>query len=162
MINIPISVNLPELWGTETFTKNEWGEINLIVGPNGTGKSLFAEQLKNQLHSKGYKARLLNAERLSGLEKQNYNYYGSSNLSSGLNISQFSLIKSNGENYGLSSSAFIILKERLDIRVKIEALLSDIFNKTIRLVEEGGYLKPKIQNNSGGAEYGLKEKNATV
>ena len=42
--------------------------------------------------------------------------------------------------------------------MKIEALLSDIFNKTIRLVEEGGYLKPKIQNNLGGSEYGLKEK----
>lgn len=158
MINIPINISIPELWPTKTFTKNEWGEINLIVGPNGTGKSLFADQLKSQLNSKGYKTRLLNAERLSGFEKQNYNYFGSSNLDSGLNISQFSQLKSQGENYGLSSSAFIILKERLDVRVKIEALLSDIFNKTIRLVEEGGFLKPKIQNNLGGAEYGLKEK----
>lgn len=158
MITIPINISLPELWMTKTFTKNDWGEINLIVGPNGTGKSLFADQLRNQLKSKGYKTRLLNAERLSGLEKQNYDYFGSSNLNSGLNISQFSQLKSQGENYGLSSSAFIILKERLDVRVKIEALLSDIFNKTIRLVEEGGFLKPKIQNNSGGSEYGLKEK----
>lgn len=158
MIDIPINISLPELWSTKTFTKNEWGEINLIVGPNGTGKSLFAEQLKNQLNSKGYKTRLLNAERLSGLEKQEYSYFGSSGFSNGINISNFSSIKSNGELFGLSTSAFIILKERLDIRVQIEALLSDIFNKTIRLVEEGGYLKPKIQNNSGGQEYGLKEK----
>ena len=157
MINTPIIISLPELWSTKTFTKNEWGEINLIVGPNGTGKSLFADELKNQLISLGYNTRLLNAERLSGLEKQNYDYYGSSNLNSGLNILQFSQLKSYGDNYGLSSSAFIILKERLDVRVKIEALLSDIFAKTIRLVEEGGYLRPKIQNNSGGSEYGLKE-----
>ncbi|WP_418263160.1 ATP-dependent nuclease [Flavobacterium faecale] len=157
MINIPIDIQLPKLWATKTFTKNEWGEINLIVGPNGTGKSLFADQLKAQLNSKGYKTRILNAERLTGLEKQNYSYFGNSNFNDGLNISQFDGIRSNGELFGLSTSAFIILKERLDIRVKIEALLSDIFNKTIRLVEEGGFLKPRIQNNNGGDEYGLKE-----
>jgi predicted ATPase len=158
MIHIPISVNLPELWGTKTFIKNEWNEINLIVGPNGTGKSMFAEQLKKQLQAQSYKPRLLTAERLSGLEKQNYTYFASSNFDRGLDISNFSTLKSSGENYGLSSSAFIVLKERLDVRVKIEALLSDIFKKTIRLVEEGGYLKPRIQNNTGGMEYGLKEK----
>lgn len=158
MITIPINISLPDLWTTKTFTKNEWGTINLIVGPNGTGKSLFADQLKQQMLQQGYKTRLLNAERLSGLERQQYHFYGNSNFNDGLNISQFNDLKNYGEQFGLSTSAFIILKERLDVRVKIEALLSDIFSKTIRLVEEGGYLKPKIQNNSGGAEYGLKEK----
>jgi hypothetical protein len=157
MIEIPIKIKIPQLWNQQEFSKDKWGEINLIVGPNGTGKTLFADQLKAQLNQRGYKTRQLNAERLSGLEKQNYSYYGSSSLSSGLNISQFNDLKSYGEQYGLSSSAFIILKERLDVRVKIEALLSDIFHKTIRLVEEGGFLKPKIQNNAGGTEYGLKE-----
>jgi len=158
MINIPINIQLADLWSAKTFSKSKWGEINLIVGPNGTGKSLFSDQLKNHLISNGYKTRLLNAERLSGLERQDYGIYGISRLSQGLNISQFPELKSHGESYGLSSSAFIILKERLDIRVKIEALLSDIFSKTIRLVEEGGFLKPKIQNHLGGEEYGLKEK----
>ncbi|OGU63991.1 MAG: hypothetical protein A2440_10505 [Stygiobacter sp. RIFOXYC2_FULL_38_25] len=157
MINIPISIQIPELWQGKTFSKNDWGSINLVVGPNGTGKSLFADQLKIQLAQNGYKVRLLNAERLSGLEKMDYTYYThGSQFRLGLNISQFNELKQYGENYGLSSSAFVILKERLDIRVKIEALFSDIFNKTIRLVEEGGFLKPKIQNNSGGAEYELK------
>ena len=158
MITIPININLPELWTTKIFTKNEWGEINLIVGPNGTGKSLFADQLKQQIQQQGYKPRLLNAERLSGLERQEYHYHGSSSFKDGINISRFNDLKMYGEEYGLSTSAFIILRERLDVRVKIEALLSDIFDKTIRLVEEGGYLKPKIQNNLGGSEYGLKEK----
>ena len=157
MINIPIKISLPQIWGTNTFYKNEWGEINIIVGPNGTGKSLFADQLKQQLTNNAFTPRLLNAERLSGLEKQNYSSFGYSNLSSGLNISDFSSLKTNAEVYGLSSSAFVILKERLDVRVKIEAILSDMFSKTIRLVEEGGYLKPKIQDNTGGIEYGLKE-----
>ncbi len=158
MINIPVKIKIPELWESQEFTKNEWGEINLIVGPNGTGKSLFADQLKNVLEQNGFKTRMLNAERLSGFEKRNYSYFGSSRLEKGINISEFTTLKSEGEQFGLSSSAFIILKERLDIRIKIEALLSDIFDKTIRLVEEGGFLKPKIQNNSGGEEYGFKEK----
>ena len=159
MITIPITIQIRDLWNTQTFSKTDWGQINLIVGPNGTGKSLFADQLKGQLTQKGYKPRLLNAERLSGLEKQDYSYYTlGSQLRQGLNISQFNELKRYGEDYGLSSSAFVILKERLDVRVKIEALLSDIFKKTIRLVEEGGFLKPKIQNNTGGAEYELKEK----
>ena len=159
MINIPISVQIPDLWNANTFTKNEWGNINLIVGPNGTGKSLFAEQIKLELTKNGYRPRLLNAERLSGLEKQEYTYFTiGDRFKQGLNISEFPQLKSQGENFGLSSSAFVILKEKLDVRIKIEALISDIFHKTIRLVEEGGFLKPKIQNNKGGSEYELKGK----
>src|SRR5690554_5132163 len=99
MINIPISIGIPDIWNTQTFTKSNWGPINLIVGPNGTGKSLFADQLKKQLTQKGYKARLLNAERLSGLEKQDYSYYThGSRLRQGLDISQFVQLKEYGEN----------------------------------------------------------------
>ena len=156
-MNIPITIQLPILWGTNTFSKSDWSPINVIVGPNGTGKSLFADQLKSQLDGKGFKTRLLNAERLAGMEKQDYSYFSSGNFSQGLNISHFETLKNHGAAFGLSSSAFVTLKERLDIRIKIEAVLSDIFQKTIRLVEEGGYLKPKIQNINGGAEYGLKE-----
>jgi len=157
MINIPINVQLPQLWGNQVFKKGSWSSINLIVGSNGTGKSLLADQFKNQLVNQGLKVRLLNAERLAGFEKMDYNYFQNSQLHQGINISNFEQIKQAGNNYGLSTSAFVILKERLDIRIKIEALLSDIFKKSIRLIEEGGFLKPMIQNISGGDEYGLKE-----
>lgn len=158
MNQIDISINIPEMWGENTFRKTNWGSVNLLVGANGTGKSLFAEQLKNQLSQRGYSVRLLNAERLSGFEKMEYSYFSSGQFSQGLNISHFKNYKSHGENYGLSTSAFVILRERLDIRILIEAFLSDIFKKTIRLVEEGGFLKPKMQNIKGGNEYNLKEK----
>ncbi|MBR3568731.1 MAG: hypothetical protein IKN94_10705 [Salinivirgaceae bacterium] len=82
-------------------------------------------------------------------------------MTEGLNISYFSNYKDYGQKYGLSTYSFIILKERLDVKIKIEALLSDLFRKTIRLVEEGGFLKPKIQNIDGGEEYGLKNKSVT-
>lgn len=155
-MNIPINIQLPKIWQGE-FIKNEWNPINFIVGANGTGKSLFSNELKKQLEHKGYKVRLLTAERLSGFEKASYSYFTHSQLNEGLNISTFNEYKNFGKQYGLSTSAFITLKERLDIRIKIEALLSDLFKKTIRLVEEGGYLKPKMQNIDGGEEYGLKE-----
>jgi len=161
MIDITVRITLPEMWEGE-FVKNEWNPINFIVGANGTGKSLFSEKLKQQLQSKKkingqpLKVRLLTAERLSGFEKSDYNYFSNSNFTRGLDISNFNNYKFHGEQYGLSTSAFVVLKERLDIRIKIEALLADIFKKTIRLVEEGGYLKPKIQNITGGTEYALK------
>ncbi|MBR5825433.1 MAG: AAA family ATPase [Paludibacteraceae bacterium] len=57
----------------------------------------------------------------------------------------------------MAASAIVILKKRLDIRIKIEVILSDLFNKNIHLAEEGGYIKPKVQNIGDGKEYRLKE-----
>jgi len=37
-MHIPFSLSLDFLWGKDTFEKSEWGEINYIVGTNGTGK----------------------------------------------------------------------------------------------------------------------------
>ena len=155
-MNIQINIQLPQIW-QGTFTKNEWNSINFIVGANGTGKTLLSNALRDKLREKGYIARILSAERLAGFEKESYTYFASSQIRDGLNISNFGEYKNYGNQYGLSSSAFIILKERLDIRIKIEAILSDLFNKSIRLVEEGGFLRPKMQDIDGGQEYGLKE-----
>jgi len=157
MITKNVDITIPLIWGDEHFIKNEWGYINYLVGANGTGKSLLAEQIKNHFNNNGYKARYLNAERLMGFEKKDVSYYGGAILHRGFDISNFDSYKTYAEHGGLSSSAIIILKERLDIRLKIEALLSDIFGKTIRLVEEGGYLKPKMQNIKAGEEYNLSE-----
>lgn len=155
-IDLQIQIRLPQLW-KGTFQKDSWNSINYIVGANGTGKTLFSEELKNALSAQGLKVRLLSAERLAGFEKTDYTYYTNSQVKRGLNISNFNELKDFGSQYGLSSSAFIILKERLDIRIKIEALLTDLFHKTIRLAEEGGFLKPKMQDINGENEYSLKE-----
>lgn len=155
-MNIDIRIQLPQLWKGE-FVKTTWNSVNFIVGANGTGKSLFSDQLKSHLQNRGFRVRQLTAERLAGFERANYSYFTSSLIGSGLNISQFNDYKSYGNRYGLSTPAFILLKQRLDIRIRIEAILSDLFKKNIRLVEEGGYLKPKMVNIDGGQEYNLKE-----
>lgn len=156
---IPINIKLPKLWSGE-FVKTEWGAINFIVGANGTGKSLFANELKNNL-SLQYKTRLLSAERLAGLEKTSYSYSASESsnegFSKGFNIAKMGTILEEGEQRNLAASAIVILKKRLDIRIKIEGILSDLFNKNIHLAEEGGYIKPKVQNIGDGKEYRLKE-----
>lgn len=156
-MNLNINISIPDLWGEKSFQKNEWGSINYLVGPNATGKTRFAEQLKQQCQDQGLKVRYLSSERLAGLEKQRYDYFGYSNLERELDIGNFSQLKSYGMNYGLSADAFVILKEKLDIKIKIEATLSQLFGRRIRLSEEGGFLKPKIQRIEVGNEYGLKE-----
>lgn len=155
-MNIPITIQIPKIWAG-IFSKTEWNPINYIVGANGTGKSMFSTELKNILTSNGFKVRLLSAERLAGFEKSDYNYITNSQLGNGLNLSYFNEYKMYGSQNGLATEAFILLKERLDLRIKIEAILSDLFKKTIHLSEEGGFLKPKIQNIIGGEEYGIKE-----
>jgi len=156
-MNLNINISIPDLWAEQRFQKNEWGSINYLVGPNATGKTRFAEQLKQQCQSQGLKIRYLSSERLSGLERQQYGLFGYSNISRGLDIGQFTEYKNQGLNYGLSAGAFAILKEKLDVKIKIEATLSQLFGRQIRLAEEGGFLKPKIQRIEVGDEYGLKE-----
>jgi hypothetical protein len=155
-MNLAVSIALPDLWGDTVFQKDEWGTINFLVGPNGTGKSLFAEKLKQHCQQQGLNTRYLSAERLAGLEKQNYGDFGSSSLHQGFNISRFSAYKSDGLTFNVSADAFVLLKEKLDLRIRIEATLSQLFGRTLRLVEEGGFLKPKIQKRLGN-EYSLKE-----
>lgn len=159
-MNLPVEITLPFLWGEERFHKTEWGYINYLVGPNGTGKTLFAEQLKTQCQTHGLKPRYLNAERLSGFERTNYVnlFQMQSPLWQGMNISQFQSYRQ-AANEGLSVDAFIILREKIEARIRIEASLSELFGRRVSLVEEGGFLKPKVQHTEGGTEeYDLKER----
>jgi hypothetical protein len=159
-VDLSVQVSLPFLWGDQAFQKDQWGYLNFLVGPNGTGKTLFAEQLMAQCRHQGLTTRYLNAERLSGLERTNYaGVYGQhSPLRRGIDISNFPAFLSNSPNMGLSVDAFILLKEKLDVRVKLEAALSELFGRRLRLIEEGGFLKPKLQGIGAGDEYDLKER----
>lgn len=157
-MNLPIRVNLPFLWGEQTFQKDEWGFLNFLVGPNGTGKTLFAEELRAQCQTQGMIPRYLSGERLYGLEKADYTFTGQYGwMHRGMDFSQLTQLKRGAENTGLSFDAFVILKEKLDVRVKIEASLSQLFGRRIRLAEEGGFLKPKVQRIDAGGEYDLRE-----
>jgi hypothetical protein len=156
-MNLTININIPDLWGEQIFQRNEWGVINYLVGPNATGKTRFAEQLKIQCQNQGLHVRSFSSDRLTGFEKQPGHIFGSSNISRGLDTGQYPSYISQSKDYGLSGSAFIVLKNKVDLRIRIEAILSQLFNKKIRLAEEGGFLIPKIQRVGTGGEYGLRE-----
>jgi hypothetical protein len=150
-MNIPVSIKIPVLWGESVFTKNEWAGLNYLVGPNGSGKTRFAEDLRPLLTNAGFSVRYLSAERLTGLERnQNAWGYGLP-LNRGFDVGRFEQDKRHGEQDGLAGDAFIILRERLNVRIKVEAFLSSLFERRIRFAEEGGYLRPKMQRILGGS-----------
>lgn len=61
MIQKDISVKIPFLWGDKVFSKSLWPQINLIVGPNGSGKTLLAEQIASQFSNFGKKTTFLHS-----------------------------------------------------------------------------------------------------
>ncbi|HCE45439.1 MAG TPA: hypothetical protein DET40_18015 [Lentisphaeria bacterium] len=156
-MNIPVSISIPDLWGNQPFIKSEWGSVNYLVGSNGTGKTRFADQLKSILVKEKLNPRYLSAERLAGLEKHQNIMGHNGRLYRGYDIGEYAYFKTESAAQGLIADAFVILREKLNVRIRIEAFLSSIFGRRIRFAEEGGFLKPKIQKIRGGAEYLMKE-----
>ncbi|MCQ2587827.1 MAG: AAA family ATPase [Treponema sp.] len=65
MIQQEIKVKIPFLWGKAVFKKSTWNQINLIVGPNGSGKTLLAQAILSQFNNKGYKTEFIKTDRTS-------------------------------------------------------------------------------------------------
>ncbi len=154
-IEIPVHVTFNYLWGSVPFHKEHWGAVNFLIGPNGTGKTLLAEEIQRQAKAHGLSTRYLNAERLSGLERQNYSYFAASQIDQGFQIPHYLTYKSQAAQYGLASSAFVLLKEKLDLRTRIEATLSQLFGRELTLSQETGFLKAMLRRESFD-EYDLK------
>lgn len=122
MIHIETKIKIPFLWGKNFFKKDEWSQVNLIVGPNGSGKTLLAKELANQFEQKGYKVSFLKAERKNQEKLLN------------------------------------ILKENIEIKTKIETILSNMFGKSIRFEKTiDGRFIPIVINKTRGVEYNLKD-----
>ena len=63
MIRLETKVKIPFLWGKSVFKKEYWTQINLIVGPNGSGKTLLAESFSQQFQAAGFTVLFLKSER---------------------------------------------------------------------------------------------------
>lgn len=80
-----------------------------------------------------------------------------SNFHDGYNKSNFMHYKQGAEALDTGADAFILLEEKLDLKIKVEAILSQVLNRDIRLEWVDGKLKPMTYNSRQGSEYELKK-----
>ncbi|MEJ8840488.1 ATP-dependent nuclease [Ramlibacter sp. AN1133] len=151
MIEHAIQFALPAPWKGQTFSIRGFNDVNFLVGPNGTGKSVFARLLRDHLPN----SRLLATDRLSGMESASYRHLYGDNWREGFQKNQFENLKGVGRQQGLGIDALILLEERLDLRVQVEATLSHLFNRKIRLEWNSGHLVPYATLGSAGTPYRL-------
>ena len=155
-MNINVDIAVDFLWGDEHFVKNEWGDITYIVGANGTGKSIVAEKLKNIFRNNGLSVRYFGAERINSLASKwdNRGFLPGDNLRRGLDIGNFEQYKERADVLGQSMDALIELRNKLDLQIRIESILLDVFKKQIIFEETGGFLNVKLLES--GEVYDLK------
>ncbi len=157
MIDLPLEFELPAPWtGGKKFKASAVAPINFLVGPNGSGKSRFAKELKTRLPSANGGARLLNTDRLEGMQSATAlrNNFGD-HFGNGFDKNYFSLFKSAGSQEGSGLDTFVLLEERLDLRIQVEATLSNLFNRRISLEWDSGRLKAMAAIGPTGAAYRL-------
>lgn len=162
MYEIDLKLTLQVPWKNESFEMSEIGYINYLVGPNGTGKSQFSEQLKNFFNSKQLKCRVLSADRLTGFGFSNKphldGYVASqSNFHDGFHKQNFEYYKHGADIMDTGVDAFVLLEEKLDLKIKIEAILSQVLHRDIRLEWDSGKLVPMAYNIQQATEYELKK-----
>ncbi len=165
MLTISLKLTLQVPWKNETFEMSEIGYINYLVGANGTGKSQFSEQLKNFFNQNNLKCRVLSADRLNGLgfsakniNSGHGNYVVSqTNFHDGFNKQNFEYYKQGADSMDTGIDAFVLLEEKLDLKIKIEAILSQVLHRDIRLEWDSGKLVPMTYNIKQASEYELKK-----
>ena len=155
MIDKQLSFALPHPLLGRVFETDQIGTINFLVGPNGSGKSQFANALFQQLKSQPGGARLLGTDRLSEMAWAGSlrNYLGD-NFAAGYAKNHFPALRAAGGD-GSGIDTIVLLDERMDLRIRIEATLSHLFGRTIRLDWDSGNLIPRVQLTNGGVSYRL-------
>ncbi len=151
-----VEIGINYLWGDKKLSKSEWGPMNYLVGPNGTGKSTFLERLVEDLPRDRLKARYLSSDRLVNWTKREHLRLASSSFSGrGINFETFTSLKTADRKSGEINETFIILREQLNVQIKVEAKISQLLGRTVRLDESGGFLNPMITTRD--SEYSFKE-----
>ncbi len=155
MIEDHITIKLPVPWSNDQFDTEVIGPINYLVGPNGSGKSRFAVALLQQLKSRQNGARLLGTDRLREMANPGSlgNYWGD-HLSAGYAKTSFSQLRRAGEE-GSGIDTVLLLEERVDLCIRIEATLSHLFAVDVSLEWDSGHLIPKAVRRETGDSYRL-------
>lgn len=124
MIHLECETKIPFLWGNSVFKKKNWSQINLIVGPNGSGKTILSQLIANHFQNAGYNVVFIRSDR-------------------------------NKEN---RQNQLEILRNNEHVRIKIEKVLSSMFGKSIKFIEDAdGSLIPIVKNKTLNLEYMLDD-----
>jgi predicted ATPase len=139
MINKHLMFALPKPWNQKQFETPQIGIINFLVGPNGSGKSKFAETLHAYLGN----ARMLGTERLYAMGHSDaLSAIVGRRLAAGFAKKYFTDFKKAGQS-GSGIDTFVLLEERMELRIQVEATLSHLFNRRIILEWDSGNVVPK-------------------
>ena len=153
MIDMNLKFSLPIPWENQTFQTTQVGPINFLVGPNGSGKSQFASDLVNQLEN----PRLLGTDRLRGMEQvQSLQDFQRNPFQNGFNMDHFQDLRQAGKK-GSGIDSIVLLQERKDLLIQVEATLHHLFDREITLGWDSGRLVPKVRHRRGGASYRLDQ-----
>ena len=155
MINIDLSFSLFQPWEGQTFETQQIGPINYLVGPNGSGKSRFSGVLLDQLKSRHGDARLLGTDRLKEMADPGATQnFVNDPFASGFAKNWFHYLKTAGEE-GSGIDTIVLLEERMDLRIQVEATLSHLFDREIILEWDSGNLVGKIRRRGSSESYRL-------
>ena len=151
MIDFDLSFSLPSPWENQSFETDQVGPINYLVGPNGSGKSQFANELTNYLAD----PRLLSTDRLRGMEQSGaLDYFAGNRFNDGYAKRQFSRLKQAG-TAGSGIDTIVLLEERMDLRIQVEATLSHLFDREIILDWDSGNLVARARRIGDDDSYRL-------
>ena len=155
MIHLNLKLQLPPPWKGQLFETEKIGPVNFLVGPNGSGKSQFAMTLFNWLKTQAGEARLLGTDRLSGMEQTGpLRGIVGDTFGRGFARSQFDNLRAAGAG-GSGIDTIMLLEERLDLRIQVEATLSHLFNREIILEWDSGNLIAKVRRLGDSSSYRL-------
>ena len=155
MITEQITLALPTPWLAGKFETDVVGPINYLVGPNGSGKSRFAAELLRHLKTRPSGARFLSTDRLREMANPGAlaRYFGDT-FQAGYDKTSFGRLREAGAQ-GSGVDTIVLLEDRIDLRIRIEATLSHLFARDVVLEWDSGRLVPKITRQSSGESYRL-------
>ena len=156
LIDRQLKFQLPHPWNDQVFETKKIGAINFLVGPNGSGKSQFAKVLLDHMRSQGWDTRFLGTDRLNEMTRSPAieRYFGG-HFIEGFDKSQFEYLKMAAGADGSGIDTIVLLEERMDLRIQIEAILSHLFDREIMLEWDSGRLIPKAMLRGHNQSYRL-------
>lgn len=154
----PLTFNLKLLGDPQTeATITIQAGINTLLGPNGSGKTRALRMIKSELESsdriKGRKVHFLAAGRSSPLEtyRAAVDHPGQTSTADAA-IGRFEY-RRQWWQFESVTGALLALDARADLRLKIEARLQQLFDRSVKLSWSQNGLNLRISPVSGGPSY---------